>query len=279
MRKGQNYMNVKLGICNFCVPGTGVFAPQIVSEMGLDGMSIEFGSYEHGWALSQKKIMDLYLDAQQKYGIEYPNIGCSDGDNVPFYTPQGDPMYDTVQHWVTKAVDAAAYMKIPMVFFSNFNASLADTEEKLENTAKRYRYLCDYAADKGIEISCENPLSVEKQLQLVEMVDRKNFSLFYDSDNYTYFTDYKQLDVLKGIYPHMGNQLHVKDSTKGCIANAIIGSGVADFYDSINYLKEQNYEGWIILENLYELAPMRHLNPDYFELMKEDVRVLKEAVK
>ena len=59
MRKGQNYMNVKLGICNFCVPGTGVFAPQIVSEMGLDGMSIEFGSYEHGWALSQKKIMDL----------------------------------------------------------------------------------------------------------------------------------------------------------------------------------------------------------------------------
>ena len=71
-------MNVKLGICNFCVPGTGVFAPQIVSEMGLDGMSLEFGSCEHGWALSQKKIMDLYLEAQQKYAVAYPNIGCSD---------------------------------------------------------------------------------------------------------------------------------------------------------------------------------------------------------
>ena len=109
----------------------------------------------------RKKIQDLYLDAQQKYGIEYANIGCSDGDNVPFFTPEGDPLYDAVNHWVTKAVDAAEYMKIPMVFFSNFNASLADTEEKLELTAKRYRYLCDYAADKGIEISCENPLSVE----------------------------------------------------------------------------------------------------------------------
>ena len=77
----------------------------------------------------------------------------------------------------------------------------------------------------------------------------------------------------------MGRQLHVKDSTKGCIANAVIGTGVADFYGSIDYLKEQNYEGWIILENLYELAPMRHLNPDYFEIMKEDVRALKEATK
>lgn len=36
-------MNVKLGICNFCVPGTGIFAPKFVAEAGLDGMSIEFG--------------------------------------------------------------------------------------------------------------------------------------------------------------------------------------------------------------------------------------------
>lgn len=272
-------MNVKLGICNFCVPGTGVFAPQIVSEMGLDGMSLEFGSYEHGWALSQRRIQELYLDAQQKYGLEYPNIGCSDGDHVPFFARENDPMGKVVNEWITKAVDAAAYMKIPMVFFSNFNASYAAAEEDLEYAAKRYRYLCDYAGDRDIEISCENPLSVEKQLLLVEMVDRKNFSLFYDSDNYTFFTDFKQTDVLAGIYPHMGKQLHVKDSTKGCIANAVLGTGVADFYGSIDYLKKHNYEGWIILENLYELLPMRHLNEDYFEIMKEDIRVLKEAVK
>ncbi len=273
-------MNVKLGICNFCVPGTGVFAPQIVSEMGLDGMSIEFGSYEHGWPLSQKKIMDLYLEAQQTYQIEYPNVGCSDGDNVPFYAPEGNPMYDTVQHWVTAAVDSAAYMKIPMVFFSNFNASLADTEEKLENTAKRYQYLCDYAGEKGIQISCENPLSAEKQIQLVQMVDRENFSLFYDSCNHAYFTEYRPADILKATYPYMGNELHVKDCTKGCNANAIIGTGIAGFQDSIDYLKEQNYEGWIILENLYELEPMRHLHPDdYFEMMREDVAALKQATQ
>jgi len=272
-------MNVKLGICNFCVPGTGVFAAELVSEMGLDGMSLEFGSYEHGWPLSQRKLQDLYLEAQQDYCLEYPNIGCSDGDNVPFFAREDNPLYPAVNEWVTKAVDAAAYMKIPMVFFSNFNASFAATEEDLEHTAKRYRYICDYAGDKGIEIASENPLSVEKQIQLVDMVNRSNFSLFYDSDNYTYFTKYRQVDILQGIYPHMTRQLHVKDSTKGCIANAVLGTGVADFYDSIAFLKQQNYEGWIILENLYELLPMRHLNEDYFKIMKEDIRVLKDAVK
>ena len=270
-------MNVKLGICNFCLPGTGVFAPQLTAELGLDGMSLEFGSYEHGWPLSQRRLQDLYLEAQQRYAIAYPNIGCSDGDNIPFFTPKGDPLYDVVQTWISKAVDAAAYMKIPMVFFSNFNASQVRTEAELEQTASRYRYLCDYAGDKGIEISCECPLSVKKQLQLVQMVDRDNFSLFYDSDNYSYFTEFQQVDVLKGIYPHMGNQLHVKDSTLGCIANAILGTGVSDFQGTIEYLKSQDYQGWLILENLYELAPMRHLREDYFDLVKEDIKVLRQA--
>ena len=82
-------MEVKLGICNFCVPGTGVFAPEIVKEMGLDGMSIEFGSYEHGWPLSQRKLQDYYLKKQQELGIEYPNVGVSDGDNIPFHARPG----------------------------------------------------------------------------------------------------------------------------------------------------------------------------------------------
>ena len=272
-------MNVNLGICNFAVPGTGVFAPRIVSEMGLDGMSLELGSYQHGWPLSLRKLQNFYLEEQQKYGIEYANIGCSDGDNIPFFARENEPINKVIKEWVTKAVDTADYMKIPMVFFANFNASCVTSEEDLVYTAKRYRDICDYAADKGIEISCECPLSVKQQLQLVDMVERKNFSLFYDSNNYSYFTNYDQVEVLKGIYPHMGKQLHVKDSTKDCLANAVLGTGVSNFHGSIEFLKQQNYEGWLILENLYELESMRHLDEDYFEIMRADIKALREAVK
>jgi len=272
-------MDVKLGICNFCLPGTGLFAPQLVKEAGLDGMSIEYGAYEKGYPLSQKVLRDLYLDAQQKYGIEYANVGCSDGDFLPFHMRPSDPRFETVRKAHFDAVDAAAYMKIPAVFFSNFNASLVETEEDMEYTAKRYQELCDYAGEKGIQIGCECPLSVEKQLELVDRVGKANFKLFYDSDNYSYFTSYKQVDVLDGIYPHMLNQLHVKDSTEGHIANALLGTGVSDFRGSIAYLKEHGYAGWLIIENLYEKEDFQNISPERIKTVKEDVRRLKEAVR
>lgn len=272
-------MDVKLGICNFCFPGTGLFAPRLVKEVGLDGMSVEYGAYEKGYPLSQKVIRDLYLDEQQKYGVEYANIGCSDGDLLPFHMRPSDPRFETVRRAHFDAVDAAAYMKIPAVFFSNFNASLVKTEEDMEFTARRYRELCDYAGEKGIQIGCECPLSVERQLELVDRVGKVNFKLFYDSDNYSYFTRFRQVDVLDGIYPHMMNQLHVKDSTEGRIANALLGAGVSDFQGSIAYLKEHGYSGWLIIENLYEKEDFQNISPERIETVKEDVKRLKEAVR
>lgn len=272
-------MDVKLGICNFCLPGTGVFAPRLVKEVGLDGMSIEYGAYEKGYPLSQKIIRDLYLEAQQKFGIEYANIGCSDGDFLPFYMRPSGPRFETVRRAHFDAVDAAAYMKIPAVFFSNFNASLVRTEEDMEYTARRYQELCDCAGEKGIEIGCECPLGAARQLELVERVGRPNFKLFYDSDNFAAFTEFKQVDVLAAIYPHMMNQLHVKDSTEGTFANTLLGTGISDFSGSIAYLKEHHYSGWLILENLYEKEDFQNISPERIETVREDVRRLKEAVR
>ena len=272
-------MNVKLGICNFCVPGTGVFAPEIVKEFGLDGMSLEFGSYEHGWPLSQRVLQDKYLDIQQKLGIEYPNIGVSDGDNVPFHARPNTKWDSIVNAEGTKAIDAAAYMGIKLVFFSNFNVSEMKTEEDIEYTAKRYAYFCDYAADKGIQIGCENPNSIAVQKQLYEMVNRENFNLFFDSCNHACLTEFDIHEVLREMYPYYINQMHVKDGVPGKNASMVLGTGSTGFRETIDFLKSKDYEGWLILENLYELDPMRNINSDYFEIMKDDICALKEATK
>ncbi len=272
-------MDVKLGICNFCVPGTGVFAPEIVSGMGLDGMSVEFGSYEHGWPLSQRKIQDLYLEAQQKYGLEYPNIGVSDGDNVPFHARKGTKWDPVVEEEGRRAIDAADYMKIPLVFFSNFNASEIKSDEDLEVTAQRYQRFCDYAGEKGIAIGCENPNTIAVQKDLIRLVDRKNFYLFFDSCNHACLTDIDVHQVLRTLYPYYYPQMHVKDGVKGCNAQYVLGTGTTGFAETISFLKEQNYRGWLILENLYELMPMRQLNENYFEIMRQDIEALKAAVR
>jgi sugar phosphate isomerase/epimerase len=272
-------MNVKLGICNFCVPGVGVYAARFVAEAGLDGMSIEYGTYEQGFPLSLRKVQEAYLDDQQKYGIEYANIGCSGFDFIPFHVRENDPLHDDVMLALKKVVAAADYMKIPMIFVPGFHKSEVKSEEDLEYTAKTFRYLCEMAGEKDILVSSENQLTVAQQHQLYDMVGCDNFGMFYDSDNYFYNKEYDQVEILEGTIDILSPQLHVKDGKKGVLAGSLLGQGDANFYGTIETLKKHDYEGWLIIENLYYLQPLRDQNEDLFALFHEDVRILKNAVK
>ena len=272
-------MDVKLGICNFCVPGGGAFAPETVKRYSLDGMSIEFGPWQQGNPLSMTELQDLYLDAQQRYMIEYPNIGVSDGDTLPFHARRGsweDELFDRIGKG---AIGAASRMGIGLVFFANFGPSLIRTEEDLINTVRRYRYFCDLAGEKGINIACENPNTVEEQKVLIEMVDRSNFSLFFDTCNHHAVAGYDGLKCLRELYPYYTSQMHIKDGVPGKNASRILGTGTSGFKDMIAVLKENKYEGWLILENKYAEEEMRKINHNAFELLKEDISVLKDAVK
>jgi sugar phosphate isomerase/epimerase len=279
LRSGEIIMDVKLGICNFCVPGTGVFAPQLVAEAGLDGMSIEFGTYEKGFPLSNRRVQDAYKEARARYGIQYCNIGCSGFDFIPFYAHQGHAFYDVVRKFIKDAIAAAAYLDIPLVFMPSFHASAIDTEDQFKNAVKMFRYACDLASDKGIMIGNENMLDASMQIRLCEEVGHDNFGIFYDSDNYFFNKGYDQVDILEAIYEHLTPQLHVKDGKRGVLAGALLGHGDARFNDVIAYLKKRDYKGWIIIENLYEQQPLRGLNEDVYATFRRDVEILKAAVK
>ena len=271
-------MDVKLGICNFCVPGTGIFAPKFVSEAGLDGMSIEFGTYENHYPTATRQVMDAYLAAADEYKIEYANIGCSCFDFIPFCAHKGDAMHDIVRATVRSAVDTAAYMKIPMVFIPGFwESAIEKSEDTFNNTVSMFQYACAYAKDKGILISSENNLTPNRMAELYERVNSDNFSLFYDSYNYFYQRGLDQLEILKGVYPYLGPQLHVKDGKPGVLAGSLLGEGDSGFYDVMAYLKEKDYKGWIIIENLYEKQPTNNFDTDVFALFTKDVEILKKT--
>ena len=272
-------MNTKLGICNFCVPGTGVFAPKFVALAGLDGMSIEFGTYENHYPTATRQVQDAYLEAAEQYKIEYCNIGCSGFDFIPFNAHRGHPMHEVVKGTIRSAIDSAAYMGIPMVFVPSFGASSIENEDDMTNTIRMFKYACDYARDKGIQISSENKLDADRAIELYESVNADNFSLFYDSNNYFFQKGYDQLELLKKLYPYLGSQLHVKDGKPGVLAGSLLGEGDAGFYDVVNYLRNQNYNGWLVMENLYEKQPTIGFETDVFALFLRDVEILKKAVQ
>ena len=45
----------------------------------------------------------------------------------------------------------------------------------------------------------------------------------------------------------------------------------------MDFLREQNYSGWIIMENLYEKRPENTFETDVYELFRKDVNILKKA--
>lgn len=271
-------MDVKLGICNFCVPGKGMFAPKFVAEAGLDGMSIEYGTLKERFPLSLREVQNEYLDAQQKYGIEYCNIGLSGFNDVPFHVRENDPLREEIMGFLTGAVDTAKRMGIPLVFVPCFLTSYINDDEDLKYVIKNLKFVCDYAGERDIDIAFEGTLDVKRTLQVYKEVDKPNFNLFYDSQNYYYVEGYDQVEILKGTYDYIYPQLHVKDGTKDIWSGKLLGTGESNFNGAMNFLKEKDYTGWIILENLYELNPDAS-EKGVFELFKEDVRILKEAVK
>lgn len=273
-------MDVKLGVCNFCVPGTGIFAPQLVSEAGLDGMSLEFGTFEKGFPLSNRRIQDAYLEAAQEYNIKYCNIGCSGFDFMPFFVHPGHALYQDVKKCLEDAVKAASYLNIPLVFIPTFGVSAINNEEQFNNAVKMFKYVCNLAQDHGIMIGSENTLSAEQQIRLYEKVNCENFGIFYDSNNLFYHKGYDQVEMLEKLYDYLVPQLHVKDGKAGSFASSLLGEGDTRFYDVIEYLKKRDFTGWIISENLYEEQPLRSLNEgDVYKTFLQDVEILKKAVK
>lgn len=273
-------MQVKLGVCNHILPGSGIFAPKFVAAAGLDGMSVEFGNYDRGFPLSNRSVQEAYLEAQQQYGIEYANIGMSGFDFIPFFAHPGHSMHAVVQAAVRAAVDAAAFMGIPLVFIPTFGVSEIFTEDQFRYAVRAFQFACEYAQKKNIRIGAENTMEIERQLRLVEEVKRENFGLFYDSNNMFHDKGYDQVEMLEAMYPYMEPQLHVKDGANGVLAGSLLGQGESSFYAVIEALKRHAYSGWIIIENLYEQQALRGgLHEDAMETFMEDVRILKNAVR
>lgn len=272
-------MQVKLGVCNHILPGSGVFAAKFVSEAGLDGMSIEFGNYDRGFPLSNRSVQKAYLEAQQRYGIAYPNIGTSAFDFIPFFAHPGHSMYAVVRGALQNAVDAAAFMDIPLVFIPTFGVSEIITEDQFQFAVRMFQFACEYAEKKNIGIASENTLDTCRQLRLVEEVDRGNFGLFYDSNNLFHDKGYDQVEMLEAMYPYMVSQLHVKDGKNGVLAGSLLGQGESCFYEVISALKQHAYSGWIIIESLYEHSSLRNLREDALDTFFEDVRILKNSVQ
>ena len=177
-----------------------------------------------------------------------------------------------------RTVPTAKALGVPMIQVPGFVASEIKSEEDMEHSARAFQYLCDTAGEYGISVAGENVMNAEEFHKLYDMVDRKNFYLYFDSQNYFLNRGYRETDILEGLYPLMCNQLHVKDGKDGGLSGALLGTGDAGFHDTMKWLDQHNYTGYILLENYYDQLPLRTQAENPYDLLREDIKILKKAI-
>ena len=121
----------------------------------------------------------------------------------------------------------------------------------------------------------ENALDYKEQIQLLKEINMSNLTIHFDTQNFRFNFNMDQCEQLEGLYPYMDSQLHVKDGINepgGCL----LGEGNTDFFPQMEILKKHGYEGWIIIENYYNLLPLRKCNEqNQMQIINKDLETLR----
>ena len=269
---------VKIGACDWALPGGGVYAPRIAAQFGLDALSLNLGFQKNNYPLSETNMQKCYLEDQQKYGIEYVAIAVDDFNNICIFAPKGTPDYDATRTVFRKAVQTAYALGASLIQIPGFGVSSVSDTNGFDGTVDAFQALCDIAGEKGITVALENLMLPGEFKALYEAIQRPNFYAHYDSQNYYWFKGYNQVEVLSDLYKYMCPQIHVKDG-RDHMSGALLGQGNSDFEGTINLLQEKEFEGYFLLENYYDQIPLYLEHSDPYELLKKDIDILKNAIK
>ncbi len=271
-------MNVTIGACDWALPGSGLNATRIAADYGLKALSLQAGYFKNKYPIFEKEMQEYFLQDKERYGIEYVAIALNDFDNIPMHAGEDTQEYEKVWYILKNCVKAAVNLQIPLIQVPGFAASEIRDEQDYEYSKKCLQYLCDEAAKYDIVIGYESLLGPEEFKKLADMVNRKNFGLYYDSQNYSLFKGYDQIKILEEMYPYMVNQIHVKDGNNA-MSGALLGKGDSNFNGTIDFLKKKNFQGYILLENYYDQLPLRLEDENPYNLLEEDINILKKAIE
>lgn len=271
--------NNKIGICLWSLPIDGPYGCKLAANLGFDGVQLEIGSYERDFPLSKSSVQKAYFEIAQKHNISYPSIAIRVTDNYCITESSETKEKKIVMKAIKKGIKAAKDMNIPLIMIPTFEKSDIKTDADFQKVIEAFKFACDYGMEYGITVTTENSLSVTKTVELFQKVDKPNFKLYFDTQNYYLNKGFSSPKLIKELFPYFCNQLHVKDGKNNELSGALLGEGDTDFYQSMKELDKQGYSGWFIIENYYDRKPLSSIREDPIDILKDDLNILKEILK
>lgn len=267
---------IKFGICEWASPIQGPYICKFAKELGLEGVELFEGDYEHSFPLSNPYIQNAYLEESAKQGIDFSAVAVNCLDYYGLTKEDGSKDKEVAILALKKAVGIAKRMGLPLIQFPAFGESRIETEEDFHSLVNYLKMACQLAGEAGISIASENALSAEENLRLIEEVGYQNLKIYMDTQNPYLNKGYSAPEMIRKLGDKIC-EVHVKDGKEGELSAALLGQGVTGFYDSVEALCDIGYQGFIHLENYYDQAPMNCCDKDAIELLRKDITILKEA--
>lgn len=266
----------KLGIVEWACPLPGPAGVKIASELGLQGMELDFGEYEAGFPLYNPRIQREYLAWGEEYGVEFPAIalnalnthGMSHGRN----TADGLIAVETIK----RGIETAERMGIPVVQLPSFDSGMIRTDADFYNTCEMVRLACEISEGSSLILAVENVLSAEKTKKMLKEVGCPRLKVFFDTQNYYLNCGFSQPDILREIAGDVA-QAHIKDGYNGQISSALLGHGDTNFKATAEVIKDTQCTQWLHLENYYAQLPLRNIREDFYDVLRMDVQIAKET--
>lgn len=259
-QSGKGKLPIRIGMTDWNLRKRGeIEAIKLACEIGLDGVEISAGTrrVEDNLPNRVPERQELYRNACYKYGIMIPSVCIGEIGSLPLNSEPKAAI------WVADVIEMTRNLGAKNILIPVLGS--VKTEDDFKRLIAVLSELAPRAGDAGINLCLEAHLSPDDHLRIFREVNHPAVKAYYDPRNALV----KGFDPLKGIpmlEGHIG-QVHLKNGSR--LLRNPDSENFMDFPAMAKLLKQQGYDGWLILETQ---SPN-----DLIEDTRDNIRYLREV--
>lgn len=268
--------------CEWAFPCWGELSIKMAHEAGFGGVQLgDGGGSMNGYPLRNREVQQYYLNAAATYDIEFPQIHLYTLGHQGYLRSSWDsPEGEICRESIKQGVVAASEMGIPCVVI---DAMRMNNPAKRQHVLAMAKYAVEEGEQYGIRISVETDLPLMDHITFLEAFDGK-LTLCFDTHNpCMYGTGYPPA-MIRTLGKERIDHFHVKDNGGNgdgyiTVESPLVpfGTGKTYFRETAQAIKDIDFAGWIVSENMYYHPSMLEGAEDYVAAARRDVEALRKA--
>lgn len=184
-------------------------------------------------------VLPSWQAASKKHGVEIISLCAGSLNKCQIW----DQDREVAMRIAKQTVDGCHKLGVRVMLFPFFGPSKFQTsDEALDGIADFMQELLPYAQQRNVVIGIEAPVTTQRVLELLEMLQYPDhIKIYYDTGNL-----FNKEDIYETIRKYGKQhfcQVHIKAS-----GSAIVGDGEIDLAQLAEALDAADYDGWLVYE-------------------------------